>query len=162
MGALKLHSPPDQVSRVAEGSSGEGRLPSPAPSAPQTMDTETPPNYSNPGRSSSNFLPTLTEVTFRLYSQHCCSFTTVIREGYDGRGVSFSQVAQLIESIGHVGKIDDFTIKPLQQHSFLLTSFSRHTPSRLSSSGTNMSTAAGAGRSHVDATRTRPQNGRAV
>jgi hypothetical protein len=66
----KSHSPPDQVSRVAEGSSGEGRLPSLAPSAPQTMDTETPSNYSNPGRSSSNFLPTLTEVTFRPYSQH--------------------------------------------------------------------------------------------
>jgi hypothetical protein len=85
----------------------------------------------------------------------------VIREGYDGRGVSFSQVAQLIESIGHVGKIDDFTTK-LLQHSFLLTGSSRHTPSRLSSSGTNMSTTAGAGRSHVDATYTRPQNGRAV
>jgi hypothetical protein len=64
----KSHSPPDQGLRVAEGSSREGRLPSPAPSALQTMDTETPPNYSNPGGSSSNFLPTLTEVTFRPYS----------------------------------------------------------------------------------------------
>jgi hypothetical protein len=57
----------------------------------------------------------------------------VIREGYDGRGVSFSQVTQLIENIGHVGKIEDFTIKPSKQHSFLLTGFSRHTSSRLSS-----------------------------
>jgi len=158
----KSHSPPDQCLRVAVGSSGEGRLPSPAPSAPQTMDTETPPNYSNPGGSSSDFLPTLTEVTFRPYSQHCCSFTAVIWEGCDGRGVSFSQVAQLIESIGHVGKIDDFTIKPLQQHLFLLTGFSRHTPSRLSSSGTILSTAAEAGLILDDATRTRPQHGRAV
>jgi hypothetical protein len=134
----------------------------PAPLALQTIDIETPPNYSNLGGSSSDFLPTLTEVTFRLYSQHCCSFTAVIREGCDRRGVSFSQVAQLIESIGHIGKIDDFTIKPLQQYSFLLTGFSRHTPSRLSSSGTILSTAAEAGLILDDATRTRPQYGRAV
>jgi hypothetical protein len=121
----KSHSPPDQGLRVAVGSSGEGRLPSPAPSAPQTIDTETPPNYSNPGGSSSNFLPTLTEVTFRPHSPHCYSFTIVIREGYNRRGVSFSQVVRLIASIGHIGKIVDFTIKPLQQHSFLLTGFSR-------------------------------------
>ncbi|PQE05106.1 hypothetical protein CJF31_00006090 [Rutstroemia sp. NJR-2017a BVV2] len=70
------------------------------------MDTETIPNYSNSGGSFSNFLPMLTEVTFRPYSQHCCSFTAVIRKGYDRREVSFSQVAQLIETIGHIGKVD--------------------------------------------------------
>jgi hypothetical protein len=74
----------------------------------------------------------LTEVTFRPYSQHCCSFAAVIRQGYNGRGVSFSQVVQLIESIGYVGKIDDFAIKPIEQHSLLLTGFSRHTLSPLS------------------------------
>jgi hypothetical protein len=79
---------------------------------------------SNLGGSSSDFLPTLIEATFRPQSQHCCSFTAVTREGCDGQGVSFSQLTQLIESISHVGKIDDFTIKPLQQHSFLLTGFS--------------------------------------
>jgi hypothetical protein len=120
----------------------EGRLPSPAPSAPQTLDTEMPSDCSNLGGSSSDFLPTLTEVTFRPHSQHCCSFTAVVRDGCDGRGVSFSQLARLIVSIGHVGKIDDFTIKPLQQYSFLLTGFSRHISSRLSSSGTTLSTAA--------------------
>jgi hypothetical protein len=56
--------------------------------------------------------------------------------------------------IGHVGKIDDFAIKPIEQRSFLLTGFSRHTSSRLSSSGTTMSTTAEAGRNHVDGTRT--------
>jgi hypothetical protein len=121
-----------------------------------------PSDYSNLGGSSSDILPTLTEVTFRPHSQHCCSFTAVIREGCDGRGVSFSQVAQLIESIGHVGKIDDFTIKPLQQHSFLLTGFSRHTSSWLSSSGTILSTAAEADPILDDAPSTILQHGRAV
>jgi hypothetical protein len=56
-----------------------------------------------------------------------------VRDGRNGRGVSFSQLAQLIESVGHVGRIDDFTIKPIEQHPFLLTGFSRHTSSPLSS-----------------------------
>lgn len=51
-------------------------------------------------------------------------------------------------SIGHVGKIDDFTIKLIEQHSFLLTGFSRHTSSRPSFGGTTLSTVAGAGRGH--------------
>jgi hypothetical protein len=41
----------------------------------------------------------------------------------------------------------------MEQHSYLLSSFSRHTSS---------STTARAGRDHIDATRTRPQEGRAV
>jgi len=61
-----------------------------------------------------------------------------------------------------VGKIDDFTIKPIEQHSFLLTGFSQHTPSQPSFGGATLSTAAEAGRNHVDATRTRPQDGSAV
>lgn len=155
----KSHFPLDQGSTVAAVSSAKGRLPSPAPSLLQVTDTDMSPDHRSLDRST---LPTLTEVTFRPHSQHCYSFTAVIREGYNGRGVSFSQVAQLIESIGHIGKIDDFTIKPLEQHSFLLTGFSRHTPSRLSPSGTDISTAAGAGRKYVNATRTRPRHGRAI
>jgi hypothetical protein len=101
-------------------------------------------------------LQTLTEVTFRPHFLYCCSFTAVIRDGCAERGVSFSYVVRLIASIGHVGKIDDFTIKPIEQHSFLLTGFSRHTLSRPSFGGTTLSTAAEAGYDHVNATRTRP------
>ncbi len=120
----KPHSPHDQGLRVTAVSSAEARLPSLVLSAPQTMDTEMLSNYNNLGGLSSNILPTLTEVTFRPHSLHCCSFTAVIRDSCDGRGVSFSQVARLIESIGYVGKVDDFTIKLIEQHSFLLTGFS--------------------------------------
>ncbi|KAF8847684.1 hypothetical protein BDZ45DRAFT_754641 [Acephala macrosclerotiorum] len=151
----KSHSPPNQASRVTAVSSAESRLPSPALSAPQAMDTEMPSDCSNLSGSSSDILPTLTEVTFRPHSTRCCSFTAVVQDGCDGRGVSFSQLTQLIESIGHVGEIDDFTIKPIEQHSFLLTGFSRHTSSRLSS-------AVEADRVHGDTTRSRPQHGRTV
>jgi hypothetical protein len=153
----KSHPPPDQTSRVAAVPSPQAR-----PSAPHATDTDMSPDCYNLNRSSRAALPTLTEVTFRPHSPHCCSFTAVIRDGSAERGVSFGQLAQLIASIGHVGKIDDFSIKPMEQHSFLLTGFSWHTPSRPSSSGTTLSTAAEAGRDHVNAMRTRPQEGRAV
>jgi len=127
------------------------------------MNTEISSSCYNLGQSSSDdILPTLTEVTFRPHSTHCYSFTAVVREGCDGHGVSFSQLAQLIENIGHVGKIDDFTIKPLREHLFLLTGFSQHTSSRLSSSGTTMSTAAVAGPIYRDATYIRSQHSKAV
>jgi hypothetical protein len=116
----------------------------------------------NLDRSSGAVLPTLTEVTFRPHSPNCYYFSAVIRDGCDGRGVSFGQVARLIASIGHVGKIDDFTIRPIEQHSFLVIGFSRHTLSRPSFGGATLSTAAEVGRKYVDATCTRPQNGRAV
>jgi hypothetical protein len=61
-----------------------------------------------------------------------------------------------------VGKIKDFTIKPIEQHSFLLSGFSWHVLSKPSFGGATLSTAAEAGRDHVDATRTRPQDGKAV
>jgi len=120
------------------------------------------PDCGNPSRSSEDVLPTLIEVTFRPHSPHYCSFTAVIQDGCDERGVSFSQLARLIASIGHVGKIDDFAIKPIEQRSFLLTGFSRHTSSRLSSNSTIMSTTAEAGRNHVNGTRTRFQHGRII
>jgi hypothetical protein len=151
----KSHSLLDQGSTVAPVSSAEGRLPSPPLSTPYAADTDMSPDCCNLDRLSGAALPTLTEVTFRPHSLHCCSFTAVIRDGCTERGVSFSQVVRFIASIGHVGKIDDFTIKSIEQHSFLVTGFSRHTPSRLSSGGTAVSTAAEAGRTHKDAVRTR-------
>ncbi|KAG4436717.1 hypothetical protein IFR05_007800 [Cadophora sp. M221] len=107
------------------------------------------PDCCNFDRLSRVALPTLTEVTFRSHSPHCCSFTAVIRDSCIERGVSFSQVVRFIASIGYVGKIDDFTIKP------------RHTSSRPSFGGTTFSTSAEARRDNVDATRTRPQEGKA-
>ncbi len=74
-------------------SSGKGRLPSPAPSTLQTIDTEILSDYDNLGRLSGDILPTLTEVTFRLHSTRCCSFIAVVRDSRDGRGISFSQLA---------------------------------------------------------------------
>ncbi|KAH8745457.1 hypothetical protein BGZ57DRAFT_237292 [Hyaloscypha finlandica] len=157
----KLRFPFDQGSTAAAVSSTKGGLPSPAPSLSQATDTDMSPDYCNLDRSGA-VLPTLTEVTFCPHSQHCYSFTAVIREGCDGRGVSFSQVAQLIASIGHIGKINDFLIKPVVQHSLLLTGFSRHTSSRLSSSGTILSTAVEADPILDDAPSTISQHGRTV
>lgn len=114
-------------------SSAKSRLPSLTPLTPQTIDMEIPSDCDNLGRSSSDILPTLTEVTFRPHPTRRCSLHSGGPNGRDGRGISFSQVAQLIESVGHVGRIDDFTIKPIEQHSFLLTGFSRHTSSPLPS-----------------------------
>jgi hypothetical protein len=48
----------------------------------------------------------------------------VIRADHGRPEFSFGQVAKLIENIGYIGKIDDFTIKPLTQNSFLLVGFS--------------------------------------
>ena len=114
------------------------------------------------GRSSGATPPTLTEIMFRPHCAHCYSFTAVVQDGCDGRGVSLAQVVPFIASTGHVGKIDDFSIKPMEQHSYLLSGLSRHASSRLSYSGTALSTTAEAGRDHVDATRTGPRLGRAV
>jgi hypothetical protein len=85
------------------------------------------------------------ELTFRRHALYCSSCTAVIRDGCDGRGVSFSQLGGLIESIGHVGNIDDFMIKPIKQKSFLETGLSRYNSSRLSSSRTTVSIAEQAG-----------------
>jgi hypothetical protein len=159
---LKSHSPLDQCSRVATSSSAKGLLPSPAPSMPQSIDIKMSLGDSNLSPSSRATSPTLTEITFRPHSAHCHSFTATIRDGCGGRGVSLAQLARLIANTGHVGKIDDFTIKPIEQHSYLLSGFSRHVSSRPSFGGATLSTTAEAGRDHVDATRTRPKEGRAV
>ena len=70
-------------------------------------------------------------------------------------------IARLTESVGHVGQIDDFPIKSLEQHSFLLTGFSRHTPCRLSSMGMTASATAEASPTHR-ARRIQLQHGTAV
>ena len=123
----KSYSLLDEGSTVATVSSTKGQLLAPAPSTSHATNTDMSPDYCNLDRSPRAVLLTLTEVTFRPHSLHCCSFTAVIRDGCDGRGVSFSQVSRLIEGIGHVGKIDNFTIKPIEQYSFLVTGFSWHT-----------------------------------
>ena len=153
----KSQSPLDLRSRVATSSRAKGRLPSSAPSVPQSIDTMMSLDDSSLSRSSKATPPTLTEITFRPHSAHCYSFTALVHNGYDGRGVSLAQVVRLIASTGHVGKIDDFTIKPIEQHSYLLSGFSWYASSRLSSSGTVLSTTVEAGRDYVDTTRTGPQ-----
>jgi hypothetical protein len=129
---------------------------------PESIDTTIPLNDSSFDYSSRATLPALTEITFRPHSAHCYSFTATIRDGSGGRGVSFGQVIGLIASTGYVGKINDFTIKPIEQHSYLLSGFSWYTSSRPSFGGASLSTTVEAGHDHVKATRTRPQEGRAV
>jgi hypothetical protein len=108
------------------------RLYSPVPSIAHTRDIEMGSSSSELGRPFSESLPTLTEITFRPRSPHSCSFTAVLREGCEGRGVSFKQLVQLIEGVGYVGELDDLTIKPLQQESLLLTGVCHHPISQLS------------------------------
>ncbi|KAI9764343.1 MAG: hypothetical protein M1839_005960 [Geoglossum umbratile] len=158
----KSHSLYYQGSRVTAVSSPKGRLPSPAPPALQVIDAEMPSDCYNLGQSSRDVLPTLVEVTFRPHSPHYCSFTAVVQDSCDGRGVSFSQLARLVKDIGHIGKIDDFLIKPLQQNSFLLTGFSCYIASRLSSSGITVSTAAETSPIRRGATHILLQHGKAV
>jgi hypothetical protein len=67
----------------------------------------------------------LTKITFRPHSLYECSFTAVIQADHSELVFSFSQAAKLIENIGYVRKIDNFTIKPLTQNLLLLVSFSR-------------------------------------
>lgn len=119
----------------------------------QSRDTKMSFGDSNLWPSSGATPPTLTEITFRPHSAHCYSFTATIWDGCDGRGVSLAQLARLVASTGHVGKIDDFTIKPIEQHSYLLSGFSWHT---------SLLITAEAGRDHVDATHIRPLDGKAV
>jgi hypothetical protein len=159
VGQTAYTSPNDHDPRATADLGTKHRLPSPTSSVFQAIDTETSSDCSEIDGSSRDILPTLTEITFRPQSSHICSFTAVVQDVRDGRGVSFSQLARLIESIGHVGKIDDFTIKPLQQQSFLVTGFSRSASPRLSSSRTTLSTAIEAHPIHDDATRARLQHG---
>jgi len=92
--------------------------------------------------SSRNLLPTLIEAIFRPQSLHCYFFTALIQNNYNERRVSFAQLARLIQSTDNVEKINDFTIKPMKQNSFLVTGFSWHIISQLSSGRITASTAA--------------------
>lgn len=61
-----------------------------------------------------------------------------------------------------MGKINDFTIKPTKQHSFLVTGFSRHASSSLSSVSTIILSAMETGRTHRGATWTQLQPGKVL
>ena len=86
----------------------------------------------------------------------------MIRDGCDGQGVSFSQLARLIESIGLVGTIHDFMIKSIEQNSFLVTSFSHQTLPQPSSSATTVSAVLEAGIIHRDASRIRAPDSKVI
>jgi hypothetical protein len=78
------------------------------------------------------------------------------------RPTSSRSLTPFSPSDGYVGKLDDFTIKPLQQESFLLTRISQRTSSRLSSSGTTtLPPHAYAHTPSNNAARTRLRHGRA-
>jgi len=158
----KSLSQPKHSSRVAARSGAEGSLPSPAPSAPRAVGAELLSKCCSTGELSRSIPPTLIEATFRPHSPHCCSFTAVIQDGCDGKGVSVRQLAQLVENIAKIGRIDDFMIKPIEQNSFLVTGMSRQTSSVFSPSGTSLSTAGQAGSVRGDATLIRPQYGRSA
>jgi hypothetical protein len=166
------HYPLDQGSTVAAVSSAKGRFPlsSQAPSALQVTDTDMAPDCCNPNRLSGAALRRLTEITFRLHCPHGCFLTAVKQDRCDRQGVSFGWVVRRIASIGrrfianisHVGKIDDLTIRPKEQYSFLTTDFNRHASSRPSFGGAIPSTIAEEGHDRVDVMHTWPQEDRTV
>merc|ERR1711964_645025 len=69
----KSRSPLGQCSRVTTASSAKGRLPSAAPSMPQSIDRTMLLDDSSLSRPSRATPPTLTEITFRPHSTHCYS-----------------------------------------------------------------------------------------
>lgn len=142
-------------SRVVPGCSGNSQLPSPPRSALEAMDMEIPSDCGALGESSKRIQPLLTEVTFRPHSPNYYSFTAFIQDDRDEPEFSFGQFSRLIECVGHGGNIEDFTIKPLKQHSFLVTGFSRHMSSSPSQSGRTVGSTTNAGRVPLGARRTR-------
>ncbi len=100
----------------------------PTPSAQEVMNTDMSSDCCVSSTSSRVNLLVLTKVTFCPHSSlHFCSFTAVIRAGHDQPEFSFDPFTRLIKEIGHVGEVTVSTVKPLSQHQFLLTGFSRHT-----------------------------------
>jgi hypothetical protein len=91
--------PLDQGSSVAVVSSTRGQFPSLAPSALHATDTDMPPDCCN------RSCPTDAKVKRSVRTPHSYSFTAVLRDGYAEQGVSFNQVARLIKSIRHVGRL---------------------------------------------------------
>jgi hypothetical protein len=135
MRSPKLRSQLNQTYTIAEPPVLQSRTPLLVLSAPCNNEIEVSPDHCNLEHQYEATLPTLAEVTFRPHSPHRCSFTAVIRDGSTNQGVSFRQVVRLITSIGYSEKIDDFTIKPIEQNSCLLAGFSRYTSSQFSPSG---------------------------
>ncbi|KAH6662058.1 hypothetical protein B0J14DRAFT_571244 [Halenospora varia] len=127
---LKSHSPLDQCSRVATSSSAKGRLPSSAPSMPQSIDTKMSLGDSNLSPSS--------RATHRRWPR--------------SRSVRTPHTATPSRRLSGTVVTGEESLSP----SWLDLSRApaiRHTSSSIT---------AEAGNDHVDATRTRPQDGKAV
>lgn len=126
---------------------------------PQTMDAEMSSDCGTISESSKHIQPLLTKVTFRPHSPNYYSFSAFIQDDRDEPEFSFGQFSKLIECVGHAGNIEDLTIKPLKQHWFLVTGFSRHTYSRPSQSGRTVGSTTIACRVPLGARRTRLDKG---
>jgi hypothetical protein len=156
------HSPFNHGSRVAPACSGNSQVLSPPRSALGAMDTEMSSDRGTLSESPKHIQPLLTEVTFRLHSPTCYSFSAFIQDDRDEPEFSFGQFSKIIECVGHAGNIEDLTIKPLKQHSFLVTGFSRHTSSRPSQSGRTVGSTTFACRVPLVARHTRLDKGRSA
>jgi len=126
---LQQQSPRQPQARLtAQWHCAKTHLLSPTPSAQEVMNTDMSSDCCVSSTSSRVNLLVLTKVTFCPHSSlHFCSFTAVIRAGHDQPEFSFDPFTRLIKEIGHVGEVTVSTVKPLPQHQFLLTGFSRHT-----------------------------------
>ncbi|OAF60725.1 hypothetical protein VC83_03337 [Pseudogymnoascus destructans] len=102
--------PHNHGSRAAQACGSNSRLPSP-PSSSLGCGIL--------GESFKHTVPLLTEITFRLRSSNYYSFSASFQDDCDEPQFSFAQLSKLIEGFGHSGNIEDLTIKPLKQHSFL-------------------------------------------
>ncbi|KFZ18279.1 hypothetical protein V501_01302 [Pseudogymnoascus sp. VKM F-4519 (FW-2642)] len=142
--------PHNHGSRVALACNVNSQLPSPPRSS---LDCGTL------SESSKHTQPLLTEVTFRPHSPNCLYFSAFIQDDRVEPELSFGQLSKLIECVGHAGNIEDLTIKPLKQHSFLVTGFSRLTSSRPSQSGKTVRSTTNACLVPLGARRTRLDKG---
>lgn len=109
-----------------------------------------------------SILSTLIEVTFHSQSLHYCFFTATIQNSYNEWEVSFSQLVWLIKSTDYVEKIDDFMIKSIKQHLFIMTDFSQHASFWLLFSETTVSTAVKASSIHRNAACIQLQHDKAI
>ncbi len=82
----------------------------------------------------------------------------MIRAGHDQPEFSSGPFTRLIKEIGHVGEVTVSTVKPLPQHQFLLTGFSRHTLPRNLHSERTTGFASAASNFYEDGARTQLQH----